>query len=92
MNEFHTRVAARRRPRHAPVDPPPPMPDQPHPCPPELRDPDAATRAADLAVPCPHCHAPAGTRCTVPGTNRPPDGGTHTARHTAANQHGEATR
>jgi hypothetical protein len=29
---------------------------------------------------CPHCGARSGARCVVPGTNRPPYGGTHPAR------------
>jgi hypothetical protein len=37
-----------------------------------------------LARPCPHCGAHAMSRCVVPGTRRPPHGGTHTARLEAA--------
>ena len=37
-----------------------------------------------LTQPCPHCQARPGTHCTVPGTSRPPWGGTHPARLDAA--------
>ena len=37
-----------------------------------------------LLVRCPHCGVHAGTRCVVPGTNRPPYGGAHPARLDAA--------
>jgi hypothetical protein len=37
-------------------------------------------RVNSLMLPCPHCHAGSGARCVVPGTNRPPHGGTHPAR------------
>jgi hypothetical protein len=39
-----------------------------------------------LKLVCPHCGARAGARCVVPGTNRPPYGGTHPARLDAARQ------
>lgn len=37
-----------------------------------------------LAVRCPHCHAAPLRRCTVPGTNREPQGGAHPSRLDAA--------
>ena len=37
-----------------------------------------------LSIRCPHCHAAPLKHCTVPGTNRPPYGGTHPARLDAA--------
>jgi hypothetical protein len=37
-------------------------------------------RVNSLILQCPHCGVRSGARCVVPGTNRPPYGGTHPAR------------
>lgn len=37
-----------------------------------------------LMIRCPHCNARPGSRCSVPGTTRPPHGGMHPARLEAA--------
>lgn len=86
MTEFHAHAARRGHLRAVPDAPDAPStPDQPgRPCPPELRDPGAALRQADLSVPCPHCRMPARTPCVIPGTNRSPAGGTHPSRQDAA--------
>ena len=43
-----------------------------------------------LLIRCPHCGAAPLKRCAVPGTNRPPYGGTHPARLEAAETGREA--
>lgn len=47
-------------------------------------------RCNSLTIRCPHCGAAPSMRCTVPGTNRPPYGGTHPARLEAAKAGREA--